>query len=137
MKTVLIALALSLQAHGVSAQSISRVAIKCAGETESIAKKATTPESRTYIIDDRKKLVFTWDAGSEAEVPFCVNDCSSKFGASHIRIVEKDHSGSIILDIDRNSGRVMDLYRGGGDMQTFEGTCTKTKLPRPTGKAKF
>lgn len=122
---------------GLPSVASAQTAIKCVGATEVLPTNEKRPETRIYLLNDAAKTVSTWDATSEASVPYCVNECTTKYGAKHIRIVEKDPSGSLVLDIERTTGAIMDLFRGGSKMETFEGTCSKTTLPKPSAKAKF
>ena len=118
-------------------------AIKCTGATEIVGTTAKRPESRIYILDDAGKSVATWDAKSQAAVPYCVHECTTVFGVKHIRLIDEDSSGTLVLDIDRATGDVMDIARmnssrwSAASMETFEGTCSKTSLPKSTAKTKF
>jgi hypothetical protein len=139
MSKIILAALIAAQASA----AFGTTAIRCTGATEIVGATAKRPESRIYILDDAGKSVATWEAKSQAAVPYCVHECTTVFGAKHIRIIDEDSSGSLILDIDRASGEVMDIARfnssrwSAASMETFEGMCSKTSLPKATVKTKF
>lgn len=126
----------SVNAAPVSAQA----AIECAGTTTVLPSGDKIPGSRVYIIDDRSQTVFQWDAAAQAKVPICIiGECPKKFGANQIRVVQEASGGSMVLDIERDTGAIMHLKRSSSParMETFEGSCEKTAMPRASGAKKF
>ena len=130
---------MAIWSASLSAATPTVVAIKCTGITEVIPAGSKTLDSMIFIIDEKAEMVSVWDAASKARMPICNNssNCGKKFGGTQIRIVQQDSGGSHIVDVERDTGKVMYIKRSRSSMASFEGTCAKTAMPAASGPRKF